>query len=55
MGYKIIRAEMGEETTNNVNMKGEKSGKIMNLTTTTAVILFKTCLKFLKYSFLSFS
>ncbi|MBA7482279.1 hypothetical protein ES707_17764 [subsurface metagenome] len=43
MSYKIIRSEMGEETTNNVNMKGEKSGVIMNLTTT-AVILFKKTL-----------
>jgi len=34
---------MGEETTNMVNMKGEKSGVIMNLTTT-AVILFKKTL-----------
>ena len=43
MDYKIIKSEMEEETLNNVNMKGEKSGLIMNLTTP-AVILFKKTL-----------
>lgn len=43
MDYKNIKSEMGEETTNIVNMKGEKSGVTMNLTST-AVILFKKTL-----------
>lgn len=43
MNYKIKKSEKGEETTNIVNMKGEKSGVIMNLSTP-AVILFKKTL-----------
>jgi ABC-type transport system involved in multi-copper enzyme maturation permease subunit len=42
MGYKIIRSEMGGETTKSVIIKGEKSSVIMNLPTT--VILFKKTL-----------
>jgi len=42
MGYKIIRSEMGGETTKSVIMKGENSSVIMNLPTT--VILFKKTL-----------
>lgn len=42
MGYKIIKSEMGGETTNSVILKGEKSSVIMNLST--PVILFKKTL-----------
>jgi ABC-2 type transport system permease protein len=36
---------MGEETTNNINMKGEKSGLIMILTTPTVILFKKTLFK----------
>ena len=45
MDYKIIKSGKGEETTNNVNMRGEKSGVMMILTTPSVVLFKKTLLK----------
>lgn len=45
MDYKIIKSESGEETLKNINMKGEKSGLTMNLTTPTVILFKKTLFK----------
>jgi len=45
MAFKNIKADIEEETTNNVNMRGEKSGVMMNLTTPSVVLFKKTLFK----------
>ncbi|NVM44059.1 MAG: ABC transporter permease subunit [Candidatus Lokiarchaeota archaeon] len=45
MDHKIIKSEIGEETTDNIDMKDEKSGLMMNLTTPSVILFKKTLFK----------
>ncbi len=45
MTFKNIKSEIGEETTNSINVNSEKSGLVMNLTTPSIVLFKKTLFK----------